>query len=95
MHSTTFFVALASVASAAMHDVAVGAGGKLVYDPATVMAAEGDIIRFNWPSSIGHNVVSSDYDSTTPRLIFVARAFANRTCRSLPAQWQHRLSHHE
>lgn len=68
MHPTTFFAALASGVSAAMINVAVGEGGRLVYHPDTVIAAKGDIIRFNWPSSIGHNVVSGASTSAASRL---------------------------
>ena len=63
MHATTLF-ALASTASAAMIDVAIGEGG-LKYEPDSVMANMGDIIRFSWPSMIPHNVLSSDYDSAS------------------------------
>ena len=63
MHSLAALV-FAYGASAKMVSIAIGEGG-LKYSPDSVTAEEGDILKFNWPSSVPHNVLSSDYDSTS------------------------------
>lgn len=62
MHSLVALT-LAYGASAKMIDIAIGEGG-LKYSPDSVTAEMGDVLKFNWPSSIPHNVLSSDYNST-------------------------------
>lgn len=62
MHAS-LVLALAASATAATIDVAIGANGELDFSPDSVTASKGDILRFNWPSSITHNVVSGDFSS--------------------------------
>ncbi|RDB18971.1 hypothetical protein Hypma_014380 [Hypsizygus marmoreus] len=63
MYTSTFGLALAALPGvfAATLDVAVGAGGKLAFDPQYVNAAPGDIINFVFHPK-NHTVTQSSFD---------------------------------
>jgi plastocyanin len=57
----TTSAAPAAPSQSGVHDVQVGADGKLAYDPSTVMAAMGEKVRF-WFNPRNHSVVQSSFD---------------------------------
>lgn len=59
--TSTTTSAAASPSQSGVHNVQVGAGGKLAYDPDTVTASVGDKINF-WFNPLNHSVIQSSFD---------------------------------
>ncbi len=55
----------AGIAQAAVHDVTVGPGGNMVFEPANIVIQIGDTVRWTWDSD-GHNVGSGVPGVPTP-----------------------------